>query len=110
MHKILSRDDLSKIPEYKEILDAEQHHNAVIIEVDGMPRWESNPIITKMVDAIGLNEVVAGLLHNNHDKNSEIYREIYRGIGYSLSGYWEIFYWEANNEDAAEYRAGEEVQ
>jgi hypothetical protein len=24
-------------------------------------------------------------------------------MGYSLSGYWEIFYWEVNNEDAEDY-------
>ena len=36
--------------------------------------------------------------------NSEMWRKLYRDLGYSLFGYWEIFYWEANNEKAAEYK------
>jgi len=36
-------------------------------------------------------------------KNHELYRELYRNLGYSLSGYWEIFYWDANNDEAASY-------
>ena len=38
-------------------------------------------------------------------KNSEEWRKLYRDIGYSLYGYWEIFYWDMNNEDAADYRS-----
>jgi hypothetical protein len=37
-------------------------------------------------------------------KNDESVRKLYRDMGYSLSGYWEIFYWEMNNEDADQYR------
>jgi len=36
-------------------------------------------------------------------KNDEEWRDAYRKIGYSLSGYWEVFYWNANNEDAEAY-------
>jgi hypothetical protein len=39
-----------------------------------------------------------------YDKNSEVYRKLYRDIGYSLEGYWEIFYWEVNNPIASEYK------
>lgn len=37
-------------------------------------------------------------------KNSEEMGKLYRDMGYSLSGYWEIFYWETNNEDAGKYK------
>jgi hypothetical protein len=37
-------------------------------------------------------------------KNSEEVRKLYRDMGYSLSGYWEIFYWDMNNEDAHKYK------
>jgi hypothetical protein len=40
------------------------------------------------------------------NKNSEEVRKLYRDMGYSLSGYWEIFFWEVNNEDAPLYRKG----
>jgi len=36
-------------------------------------------------------------------KNSEPVRKLYRDMGYSLSGYWEIFYWDVNNEEAEDY-------
>jgi hypothetical protein len=37
-------------------------------------------------------------------KNSEEVRKLYRDMCYSLSGYWEIFYWDMNNEDARKYK------
>jgi hypothetical protein len=37
-------------------------------------------------------------------KNSEEVRKLYHDMGYSLSGYWEIFCWEANNENARKYK------
>lgn len=36
--------------------------------------------------------------NSENGKNSEVYRKLYRDMGYSLYGYWEI-----NNEDAGEY-------
>ena len=37
------------------------------------------------------------------DKNDPRIRELYKHIGYSLYGFWEIFYWGVNNEDAYKY-------
>jgi len=53
----------------------------------------------------GMNNVVNFMYSIGLTKNSEEYRKLYRDIGYSLYGYWEIFYWEMNNEDASDYRA-----
>lgn len=37
-------------------------------------------------------------------RNHEIYRNYYRRLGYSLFGYWELFYWDVNNPDACNYK------
>ena len=90
-------------PAYTDILDAETHHNhKIIMDEGGIIRWKEKPVVREMVDAIGLNEIIVRLNINGFDKNSEIYRKIYRGLGYSLYGYWEIFYWEANNHKCEE--------
>jgi hypothetical protein len=39
-----------------------------------------------------------------YNKNSEIYRKFFWDLYYSISGYWEIFYWKVNNEIADEYK------
>jgi hypothetical protein len=53
----------------------------------------------------GLNNIVALFYSIGLTKNSEEWRKLYRDIGYSLDGYWEIFYCEMNNKDAADYRS-----
>lgn len=92
------------IPEYKEILERENHHSHEVVEIDGVFRWKEDKHISKLTHKIGLNDVVLLLQLLGYDKNSEIYRKLYRDLGYSLSGYYDIFYWEANNEDADKYR------
>jgi len=89
--------------EYKEILETEINHKHIIVEVDGIFRWKENTRVRKLVDIMGLNEVTELFYHLGLGKNSEAYRQLYRDIGYSLSGYWEIFYWDLNNEDCSEY-------
>ena len=104
MDKIINRKDI-KEPDFVEILERESHHDHEIIEdVDGSPRWKEDKDVRKLVDKIGLNDLIPLFHILGYDKNSEIYRKLYRNIGYSLSGYWEIFYWEMNNELADEYQ------
>jgi hypothetical protein len=99
--EILNRKQVSKISdEYKEVLDREKHHKHELIMVNGVIRWKGN----KEVDDLNVNDVVRLLYKLGYDKNSEVYRKYYRDLGYSLSGYWEVFYWEANNENQNEYR------
>lgn len=90
---------------YKLIINTECHHDHVIIrDNNGVLRWKENKIIREFLDNCGgLNNVIPLLNNLGYDKNSEIYRKLYRDLGYSLFGYWEVFYWELNNEDFQEY-------
>lgn len=64
---------------------------------------ETEPCCCSVIEKIDLNTLVLLLNHLGYGKNSEVYRQLYRDMGYSLYGYWEIFYWEVNNPDANEY-------
>ena len=93
------------ISEYEEMLKTEQHHGHEIVVIDGVLRWKENPLISHLVDnTLNLNDLLRLLNTMGYDKNSEVYRKLYRNMGYSLSGYWEIFYWELNNPDCHLYQ------
>lgn len=105
--KYIKREDITDSEEYLEIFKKEYHHDHKIIkDKDDVLRWEADPLIEKLVtlDLISLNDLIPKMWAKGMDKNSEEYRELYRKIGYSLSGYWEVFYWDANNDDADSYR------
>lgn len=100
---IIKREDITE-ETYREILDIETHHDHLIEKDEhGTLRWVENPTVRKMVDKIGLNDIIIFLYNLGYGKNSEVFRKMYRDMGYSLYGYWEIFYWEVNNEEAFEY-------
>lgn len=104
METIVNRDDI-KTDTYREILDVETHHGHVIIKDEhGTLRWKENPDVRKLLKNISLNDLCPLLCCLGYDKNSEVYRQLYRDMGYSLFGYWEIFYWEANNPEASNYK------
>jgi hypothetical protein len=42
------------------------------------------------------------------DKNDPRIRELYKHIGYSLYGFWEVFYWEVNNDRGYQYMGRKE--
>lgn len=89
---------------FREILDVETHHDHIIYkDENGTLRWKEDSNVRKMVDKIGLNDILQLFESLGLNKNSEPVRKMYRDIGYSLFGYWELFYCEANNEIAAEY-------
>lgn len=92
--------------DFKKMLKTERHHKHPIIKgADGRPRWKENPAVNKILDeSISLNDLIPLLHHLGYDKNSEVYRQLYRDMGYSLFGYWEVFYWEVNNPDADAYQ------
>ena len=100
--KIVNREDLPK--DYTEMMKTESHHNHSIIVKNGVYRWEENSYINSLVDDIGLNELIMLLQLLDYNKNSEIYRKLYRCMGYSLSGYWDVFYWDVNNDLESEYK------
>lgn len=102
--KIIKRETI-KVPEYREILDTETHHDHIIIkDSDGVLRWKENAQVPHLLEKINLNHLIPLLKTLGYDQNSEIYRKLYRDMGYSLSGYWEIFYWEVNNPLAKKYK------
>lgn len=89
--------------EYRQILESEHHHNHEIVELAGVLRWKENPDSASILENISLNDLCPLLTSLDYGKNSEVYRKLYRNMGYSLSGYWEVFYWDWNNEDAESY-------
>lgn len=101
--QIIEREDLPS--EYQEMMKTEQHHNHKIIKDDkGTLRWEQDTFIDRYSEAVGLNLICGAFRSKKINKNNEIYREFYRRLGYSLSGYWEIFYWDFNNDEAHLYQ------
>lgn len=115
----IKREDLPE--DYAEMMQTETHHDHRIIRTEnGSIRWEANPATEMLLEMIAkdavsktnhigmnLNDVVGKLISKGLYKNSETYRQLYRDMGYSLNGYWEIFYWEANNEEADQYKQPE---
>jgi hypothetical protein len=103
--KKIDRKDLMDIEDYKEIFETESHHDHEVIEDDnGTFRWKEDPAVRKIIDTGILNDLWVLFYKMGLTKNSEEVRKLYRDMGYSLSGYWEVFYWEVNNEDAEEYK------
>jgi len=103
MDKIIDRKDI-KDEFYRNFLDKEKHHDhKIYIDCFGTYRWVQDSEIKKMAINIDFNDLITSLYDMGLDKNSEIYRKLYRCLGYSLRGYWEVFYWEWNNENASEY-------
>lgn len=95
------------VEDYAEIFNSESHHKHRVIEDEnGTLRWEEDPVVRRLINNIGLNDLWVLFMKMGLTKNSEEMRKLYRDMGYSLSGYWEIFYWEVNNEEAGNYRGG----
>ncbi len=89
---------------YRLVLDTEYHHDHQLVKDEsGVIRWKHNNDVLNLREHISLNYLCPLLESLGYGKNSEIYRKLYRDMGYSLSGYWEIFYWEVNNPEWSEY-------
>ena len=100
--EIIKREDLPE--DYTEMMITESHHDHEIVMVNGVIRWKACSVTNSLLGDISLNDLIPLLHVLGYDENSEIYRQLYRNMGYSLSGYWEVFYWEMNNEDACLYK------
>ena len=101
--KTINRNEI-RIKDYQEIFKKESHHNhEIIVTENGVLRWKENHDVKYFLKNISLNDLCPLLNHLGYGKNSEVYRKLYRDMGYSLSGYWEIFYWDLNNEDVDSY-------
>ena len=97
----IARKDLPD--DYTEMMQTEQHHDHKIVMVGDVIRWEENKGVREIVDMCDLNQMIADMHKRGIGKNDEPYRRLYRNMGYSLSAYWEIFYWDMNNDEADEY-------
>jgi len=91
--------------EYKDVMYGERFHNHNIITgEDGRLRWEADPEKEQAImDEFGAEDLNDLFGRCRADKNDPKVRELYRWIGYSIFGYWEVFYWEVNNEDVDEW-------
>ena len=101
-----SDESIQSVFEYKIIVETENHHDhPIILDGNGVLRWQANPTVEMVFElsCLDLNKLITKL----DGKNSEEYRRLYRDLGYSLSGYWEVFYWDLNNEDWYKYRNAE---
>lgn len=94
--------------DYKEIILKEwmYHQHPIMVDGNGTLRWKKTLQIDSLISKCGINELFLLLEIVGYGKNSEVYRKLYREMGYSLCGYWEVFYWEMNNEEASEYKYG----
>ncbi|MCJ8293788.1 MAG: hypothetical protein MJK15_05210 [Colwellia sp.] len=105
--KTITRKELPS--DYDEMMKTEQHHkHEITMDEQGTIRWKEDPFIRQFIDDCSLNEICIGFHAKGNNKNTESYRELYRKMGYSLSGYWEIFYWDMNNDIADEYEPPKE--
>lgn len=102
--KIINRAEITD-EDLRQILDVEIHHDHIVLkDQDGTYMWQPNMNLRQLTDELGLNKVMQVLELLGCNRNSEIVRKLYRDLGYSLGRYWEVFYWEANNDIAKEYR------
>lgn len=107
IEKMKSMDDKDN---YAEILERESHHDhELLIDDEGKLWWKENPEFVKLKEKIGLDNLWKLFESLGYDKNSEVIRNMYRHNGYSLFGYWEIFYWEMNNPIADEYQPNSDM-
>jgi len=102
--KFVDRKDITE-EMYVEILKREPHDHPIVKDEHGRLRWLENRSISDLFDLeiLDLNKIVIGLYDKGFGKNSEEFRQLYRDLGYSLYGYWEVFYWDVNNEETDDY-------
>lgn len=90
--------------DYAEMMKTEQHHSHEIVMSNDVIRWKSNAGVVEVTSMCDLNQMILAMQEKGIGKNDERYRRLYRNMGYSLSGYWEVFYWDMNNDEADEYK------
>jgi hypothetical protein len=102
--KPIERKDVTEA-DYVDILQREAHHDhELLIDEEGKLWWKENPEFVILKEKIGLDNLWKLFESLGYDKNSEVIRNMYRQNGYSLFGYWELFYWEVNNPKTDEYQ------
>lgn len=100
--------------DYKKVLLCEQLGHPLHIDKNGTLRWAAKPEREKeIMESIGAKDLddVYTIYYDQYSpqfdvpaKNNDLIRELYKCRGYSLSGFWEVFYWDWNNEHADKAR------
>jgi len=94
--------DLIKDDEYlSDLIPEIENTDHQIEKVEGILRWKPDPALNP--EGLNLNDVCEYFVRKGITKNDEKWRDYYRRLGYSLFGYWEVFYWDLNNEEADQY-------
>ena len=90
--------------DYEDVLTTEETGHNLYVDKHDTIRWEANPAkeqeIMNKFGAHDLNDLFGCC---RADKNDPLVRELYKNMGVSLYMFWEVFYWEVNNERADEY-------
>jgi len=79
--------------EYKQVLDREFQGHQLYVDKHGTIRWVADPERENEIMAEFGARDMNDLYLKGGDKNDPRMRELYKHIGYSLSGFWEVFYW-----------------
>ena len=93
---------------YAEVFAKDGNDHEVFLDKNGTLRWKVNPSIELLfslnqvverpyIQVVDLNEFWTQWYKQGFTKNDPRVRKLYRDMGYSVSGYWEIFFWEVNN-------------
>ena len=79
--------------EYAEVFEKDGLEDDIELVKDVL-RWKENPTVRLLVDssAFDLNRFWAEWGHSGYTKNHPVVRKLYRDMGYSISGYWELFF------------------
>ena len=102
--KKIERKEITDL-DFIKIMKKENHHNHEIIQDnEGGLFWKPDEKLSAEIEGKNINDNIFYFQSNGLDKNSEEYRKFYRDIGYSLLGYWNIFYCKANNPIYKNYR------
>tara|TARA_R110000851_G_scaffold72413_3_gene160441 strand:+ start:913 stop:1452 length:540 start_codon:yes stop_codon:yes gene_type:complete len=96
--KYIERIDLPE--DYHEMMRTENHHDhKIIVDDTGVIRWEQDEDADRPFE-----ELMAWFCKHKISKNHETYRLTYRNMGFSLSGYYDVFYCTMNNDICHHYK------
>lgn len=96
----LKHQAIAENPEYAEVFAKDGLKDEVEMYGDVL-RWKPDPLVRWMVDTMDLEDF---WIRQGNNKNDPMIRGMYRKMGYSVFGYWEIFFWDGNNARAHEWK------
>ncbi|MBD0788135.1 hypothetical protein HUO09_17410 [Vibrio sp. Y2-5] len=89
--KIIPRNQVPS--DYSNLLLREAgNSHPIILAENGGYFWKENPSVANLISQVGLNNVCHLLLTMGFDQNSDVYKQLYRNLGVSLSRYESVIY------------------